>query len=62
LAAVGTDEANLTGPDPLVVPVFGLLRRCYGCSLLCNGCVPPVVALRSHHVQEDTPQERWFLK
>ena len=30
LAAVGTDEADLTGADALVVPVFWLLRRCYG--------------------------------
>jgi hypothetical protein len=30
LASVGTDEANLTGTDALVVPVLGLLRRCYG--------------------------------
>mgnify|MGYP003340317219 CR=1 FL=1 len=43
LVAVGADEANLTGTDALVVPVFWLLRRCYGCSLLCNGCVPSCV-------------------
>ncbi len=30
LAAVGADEANLTGTDAIVVPVLRLLRRCYG--------------------------------
>ena len=30
LAAVGADEANLTGADAVVVPVLWLLRRCYG--------------------------------
>jgi len=30
LAPVGADEANLTGTDALVVPMLGLLRRCYG--------------------------------
>ena len=30
LAAVGADEANLTGADAIVVPVLRLLRRCYG--------------------------------
>ena len=43
LIAVRADEANLTGADAIVVPVLGLLRRCYGRSLLCNGLVLPVV-------------------
>jgi hypothetical protein len=30
LASVGSDEANLTGTDAVVVPMLGLLRRCYG--------------------------------
>ena len=30
LAAVGSDEADLTGADAVVVPVLWLLRRCYG--------------------------------
>ena len=30
LAAVCTDEANLTGADAIVVPVLRCLRRCYG--------------------------------
>jgi hypothetical protein len=30
LAAVGADEANLTGANAVVVPVLRLLRRCYG--------------------------------
>jgi hypothetical protein len=30
LAAVCTDEANLTGANAIVVPVLRLLRRCYG--------------------------------
>ena len=30
LSAVGADEADLTGTNAVVVPVFWLLRRCYG--------------------------------
>jgi hypothetical protein len=30
LAAICSDEANLTGADAIVVPVLRLLRRCYG--------------------------------
>jgi hypothetical protein len=37
LASIGTDEADLTRTNALVVPGLVLLRRCYGCSLLCNG-------------------------
>ena len=55
---LGADEAHLTGADALVVPVFGLLRRCYGCSLLCNGLPPPVVAMRSRRTQGAMPREQ----
>ena len=37
LVAVGTDQADLTGPDAVVDTVLVALRRCYDCSLLCNG-------------------------
>ncbi|HSB86521.1 MAG TPA: hypothetical protein VLD86_09435 [Ilumatobacteraceae bacterium] len=30
LTSVGADEADLAGADAIVVPVLGLLRRCYG--------------------------------
>jgi hypothetical protein len=30
LAAICSDETNLTGADAIVVPVLRLLRRCYG--------------------------------
>ena len=38
LITVGTDEADLPGPDAIVDPVLlTLRRRGYGCSPLCNG-------------------------
>jgi hypothetical protein len=42
LASVGTDEANLSRTNALVVPRVIVLRRSYDLSLLCNGPCPPL--------------------
>jgi hypothetical protein len=45
LVAIGTDQADLAGPDAVVDAVLltGVaLRRGYGCSLLRNVCCLPV--------------------
>lgn len=43
LVPIGTDEADLTGADPVVDPVLIALRRCYDVTLLCKGCGLPGV-------------------
>jgi hypothetical protein len=67
LVALGTDQADLSGPDAVVdaVRLTDLaLRRGYGCSLLCNGCclpVRPVLMVLDAKPAERTGRDRRVL-
>ncbi len=55
LVAIGTDEANLSGPDAVVDPVLVTLRGCYDVSLLCKGgCLLNYVRAKPRRIPQES--------